>query len=212
MTQSRLLLSLRKYCISGRRPCLSEYFSCPICMEDMSQTASTFNDCGHQYHTHCLREWLLNTISEKRLPTCTQCSDPVPSLSQLQSLDLPTPEVARIQAEYAELSIPLGQRVHCPRPSCGDFLGSIDSPSQACGKCNVEVCTRCREIVLVTVAEHVCGSHEEAVLRLAKDSGWQRCYSCHSLVERTEGCPHIRCRCTREFCYLCGMQWKTCPC
>jgi len=213
MTQYRPLLRLRKYCTSGREPCLNEYLSCPICMEDILQEASTFHDCGHQYHADCLRDWLLNTISEKRLPTCAQCSDPVPSISQLQSLNLPAPEMVRIQAEYAELSIPLGQRVHCTRASCGVFLGSIDAPSQTCRKCDIEVCTKCRETVRGTIVEHVCGSSEEEdVLRLAKDRGWQRCYSCHSLVERTEGCPHIVCRCTREFCYLCGMQWKTCPC
>ena len=169
MTQCRPLLRFSKYCISGRGPCLNVYLSCPICMEDILQEPSTSHDCGHQYHVHCLRDWLLNTISERRLPTCTQCSDPVPGLSQLQSLNFPAPEMMRIQEEYAELSIPLGQRVHCPRPSCGVFLGSIDAPSQTCRKCDVEVCTKCRETVRGTIAGHVCGSSEEGTTR---DLSW----------------------------------------
>mmetsp|Transcript_27656 Transcript_27656/g.81285 ORF Transcript_27656/g.81285 Transcript_27656/m.81285 type:complete len:342 (+) Transcript_27656:43-1068(+) len=32
----------------------------------------------------------------------------------------------------------------------------------------------------------------------------QCCPRCHIIVERTEGCNHVRCRCGHEFCYRCG--------
>ena len=32
------------------------------------------------------------------------------------------------------------------------------------------------------------------------------------MVELTEGCNHMTCRCTAEFCIVCGLKWKTCDC
>ena len=182
-------------------------------MESIAEETSTFHDCGHQYHVECLRDWLLSILPEKRLPNCTHCSEPVPSLPQVRSLELPPDELARVQAEYIELTTPLGRRLHCPRPSCGSFLGTIDAPTRACEKCERQVCTNCREIIWGTVEEHVCGvTEEDAVMRLARDSGWQRCNSCRSLVERISGCHRISCRCGSQFCYMCGAAWKTCGC
>jgi hypothetical protein len=32
------------------------------------------------------------------------------------------------------------------------------------------------------------------------------------MVELKEGCNHMTCRCTAEFCMVCGSKWKTCDC
>jgi E3 ubiquitin-protein ligase RNF144 len=32
-------------------------------------------------------------------------------------------------------------------------------------------------------------------LKLLKSQNWRRCPECRAIVERTEGCPHISCRC-----------------
>ncbi|KFY82353.1 hypothetical protein V498_08618, partial [Pseudogymnoascus sp. VKM F-4517 (FW-2822)] len=60
----------------------------------------------------------------------------------------------------------------------------------------------------------VCPRDEETnrLLEAAKEAGWQRCYSCRTMVELKEGCNHMTCRCTAEFCMLCGLKWKTCAC
>ena len=43
----------------------------------------------------------------------------------------------------------------------------------------------------------------------AKGGNAQACPSCFSLVQRTEGCPHMTCKCGAQFCYTCGAPW---PC
>ncbi|KAF2000115.1 hypothetical protein P154DRAFT_209379 [Amniculicola lignicola CBS 123094] len=50
------------------------------------------------------------------------------------------------------------------------------------------------------------------LVQLAKDKGWQRCYSCKAIVELKEGCNHMTCRCTAQFCMVCAAPWKTCNC
>jgi hypothetical protein len=49
-------------------------------------------------------------------------------------------------------------------------------------------------------------------MNLAETEGWKRCYSCHALVEHNKGCRHMTCRCRAEFCYICGLRWRTCAC
>ena len=39
-------------------------------------------------------------------------------------------------------------------------------------------------------------------------SFYQNCPGCGTHIEKTEGCPHMICKCTREFCYKCGKDWK----
>ena len=43
----------------------------------------------------------------------------------------------------------------------------------------------------------------------AKGGNAQACPSCFSLIQRTEGCPHMKCKCGAQFCYTCGAPW---PC
>ena len=45
-----------------------------------------------------------------------------------------------------------------------------------------------------------------------KQKGGQRCYQCKAMVELKEGCNHVTCRCTAEFCMVCGQKWKSCDC
>ncbi|KAI1854171.1 hypothetical protein JX266_001312 [Neoarthrinium moseri] len=47
----------------------------------------------------------------------------------------------------------------------------------------------------------------EAVLKIGEASGWRRCYKCRTLVELTQGCSHMTCRCKAQFCYVCGGVW-----
>jgi IBR domain, a half RING-finger domain len=49
-------------------------------------------------------------------------------------------------------------------------------------------------------------------VEVAKEEGWQRCFNCSAMVELKEGCNHMTCRCTAEFCMVCGNKWKTCDC
>ncbi|OBT85330.1 hypothetical protein VE02_05986 [Pseudogymnoascus sp. 03VT05] len=49
-------------------------------------------------------------------------------------------------------------------------------------------------------------------IRYATNAGWRRCYKCNALVEHAQGCSHMICHCKAEFCYTCGLKWKTCGC
>jgi hypothetical protein len=46
------------------------------------------------------------------------------------------------------------------------------------------------------------------VFDLAQSKNWKRCPKCGHMVERTEGCNHMQCRCRTQFCYGCGGRFQ----
>ena len=45
-----------------------------------------------------------------------------------------------------------------------------------------------------------------------KEVGAMRCPNCKFIVEKTDGCDHMTCRCRYEFCYVCGGKYMKCKC
>jgi IBR domain, a half RING-finger domain len=107
-----------------------------------------------------------------------------------------------------ELSTPHPK--YCSLPTCSRFLppNLYHTPSITCPKCRTRTCTLC------TKAEHpgVCKQDRDGIKveKLAKRKGWKKCPGCSQVVERTEGCLHITCRCGSEWCYNCLRDWSEC--
>ena len=115
--------------------------------------------------------------------------------------------------EMRELEMNTPNRVYCPIPTCSAFIPpNYDDYSYAaiveCPDCYGAVCSECKG------AAHLgdCELPQDTELVTAGlEAGMQRC-DCGFMIELESGCYHIRCRCGREFCYLCGSPWKTCHC
>jgi len=104
--------------------------------------------------------------------------------------------------------------------ACGEFISKppkVDPkrPFQlVCHGCGAKVCSICKRNAHMAGQDCPLDWELDAVLRMGKDKGWKRCYKCRSLVELTQGCSHITCRCKAEFCYICGAVWDAaigCP-
>lgn len=63
------------------------------------------------------------------------------------------------------------------------------------------MCLDCRDIAHDS---RVCAYDPSLneVLLVAQQKHWQRCFSCHTLVEKIEGCRHMKCVCKAEFWYF----------
>ena len=71
-----------------------------------------------------------------------------------------------------------------------------------CDRCEQEVCGRC----LLAVHPGDCDQRE--VEYFEKNLKYRQCKQCRFVVERIEGCNHMRCRCGKQFCYVCGADWE----
>lgn len=80
-------------------------------------------------------------------------------------------------------------RTYCH--SCGKFINpdGIQAHQAHCTVCNLDTCILCNG----RFHGGNCPKDPalEAVLRLAQETGWQRCMSCQTMVERGEGCNHM---------------------
>ncbi|KAI4156564.1 MAG: hypothetical protein LQ340_000172 [Diploschistes diacapsis] len=114
-------------------------------------------------------------------------------------------------------------RIYCPAKKCGTWIPpndiKVDTTGGANGGRKYGTCPRCKTQVCATCNGKRHKSREcpkdESTTRLAemaKDNGWQRCYNCSATIELKEGCNHMTCRCTAEFCMICGSKWKSCDC
>jgi len=82
-----------------------------------------------------------------------------------------------------------------------------------CGDCGTGICTGCKE---QAHPGEKCGEGRAmaAFVLLMEEMRWRACPNCKVIVEKTEGCVHMVCRCRQEFCYACGVAWRprTCSC
>lgn len=111
--------------------------------------------------------------------------------------------------------MPLESRIYCSVPDCGAWIRERHTKrSTKTGRCprGHVICIVCRE--RAHAAGEACPQDRDRQMadRLAEEEGWRRCYKCSVLVEHSDACQHMTCRCGAEFCYVCGARWCTCAC
>lgn len=108
-------------------------------------------------------------------------------------------------------------RIYCPARGCGEWIKpnhiTTDHGRKVgkCKRCNTRVCGTCNNRMHIS---RECPKDPATLqfVEVAKEKGWQKCYRCKAMVELKEGCNHMTCRCTAEFCMVCGLKWKSCDC
>ncbi|KAH6646917.1 hypothetical protein BKA67DRAFT_595096 [Truncatella angustata] len=193
--------------------------SCSACREDFKpdQTLEKL-PCGHSYCTNCVRIMINQSTRDetKMPPRC--CTQPIPG-SVIRSLLSREEQIAFLKA-VQQFSTPWENRVFCSNPNCDEFIPpktKVDPkhPFQVtCRECHTKVCVMCKRGAHPLGYDCPSDTELEAVLKIGEASGWRRCYKCRNLVELTQGCSHMTCRCRAQFCYVCGGVWDAsvgCP-
>ncbi|CAI0420995.1 unnamed protein product [Linum tenue] len=114
------------------------------------------------------------------------------------------------------------ERYYCPFKDCSAMLlveeaGAELIRESECPYCHRLFCAQCGVPWhsgvdcegFQRLGQDERGREDIMVMEMAKSNKWGRCPRCKFYVERTEGCPHIICRCKHEFCYGCGEQWSS---
>lgn len=141
--------------------------------------------CQHHYCKKCVIRLVGDSTVDESLfpPRC--CGQEMP-------MSLFRPYItAELTAKFERKAIELGTAYRTYCYSCGIFINSdgIQGHQAHCITCNRNTCMLCK-----------CKFHGgdcpkdlalEAVLELARGTGWQRCTNCQAMIERREGCNHI---------------------
>ncbi|XP_030448035.1 E3 ubiquitin-protein ligase RSL1-like [Syzygium oleosum] len=212
--------------------------TCVICLEDtdVSQIFAV-DGCLHRYCFSCMRQHVEVKLLHGTVPRCPHegCKT---DLSVSSCSKFLTPKLIEMMTQrLKEASIPVTEKIYCPYPTCSalmskteasecsttSVLGVARSGARKCIKCHRLFCVNCKvpwHSSLTCVAYkklHPDPPAEDIKLKsLASRNLWRQCIKCNHMIELSEGCYHMTCRCGYEFCYNCGAEWKdkkpTCSC
>ncbi|KAI9896167.1 hypothetical protein N3K66_008339 [Trichothecium roseum] len=187
----------------------SERRYCEACGNRLHFALLAKTPCGHEYCRDCITQIFGTSMTDEAFfpPRC--CTQPIPLEKNRLFLD---PDLVP-QYQKKALEFSTSNRVYCSNPDCAAFIPPVLYTGKSvvsCEHCMAETCVSCKK------AAHKgdCAEDEnlQKVLEMARESGWQRCQNCWGMVELSTGCFHMTCRCSYQFCYICGSKWKTCCC
>ncbi|KAG4437178.1 hypothetical protein IFR05_007334 [Cadophora sp. M221] len=188
---------------------------CLTCLsDDIPRSKSAKLKCGHRMCHSCLKRiFRLSVNDPQHMPPkcCTADCIPLKHVEKLFDINFKK----NWNRKFQEFSTK--NRIYCPARRCGEWIkpGNMHKEDGRkygkCGRCKTKVCCLCNG---KWHGAKDCPKDEETnkLLETAKQAGWQRCYNCRTMVELKEGCNHMTCRCTAEFCMICGLKWKSCNC
>ncbi|TEA20413.1 putative E3 ubiquitin-protein ligase ariadne-2 [Colletotrichum sidae] len=203
---------IRKIRWRRRSGLLESTVSCICCRNEFNKSTALHSlPCGHTYCADCLSIMIqqATTDESKMPPRC--CTQPIPG-SIIQKI-LDREEQHAFLKAVQQFGTPWEARIFCPNTSCGEFVpprSRIDPKHPfdvVCRKCRTRVCVMCKRNAHAIGKDCPADWELEAVLKMGEKSGWRRCYKCRSLVELSQGCTHMTCRCKAQFCYICGAIW-----
>jgi hypothetical protein len=185
---------------------------CVCCRDEFKRNrALHILTCSHKYCEKCLRILAQQATGDesKMPPKCCSKSIPGTIIKSVLTRD----EQRRFMKSVLQFSTPWGERIFCPNLECGEFIPrrhKVDPkhPFQVvCRKCRTKACSICKRGAHRLGQDCPADWELDAVLQMGENQGWRRCYKCRTLVELTQGCTHITCRCKAQFCYICGAVW-----
>ncbi|KAF2703138.1 hypothetical protein K504DRAFT_444366 [Pleomassaria siparia CBS 279.74] len=190
---------------------LSTRFQCTACMDRFPIARMITAKCSHRYCDKCMKELFMRSTKDEGLypPRC--CKQPIPL--QIVAEFLSGDELSAFQ--LASIEFATVDKVYCSNKLCRTFIPpdhiSVGLDRATCRKCGHHTCSLCNNTYHTGT-----DCPDDAALRetreLAKSMEWQTCYRCNRVVDLRSGCNHITCHCRAQFCYVCGLKWKSCKC
>ncbi|KAF7889340.1 uncharacterized protein EAF01_010833 [Botrytis porri] len=164
--------------------------TCVICRDEISfcDAARVPGSCRHEYCRTCLEQLFRLSISDESLfpPRC--CNEPITIASV--RLFLTSDIVRAFEEKSIEFETP--NRTYCCLQSCSAFIhpSKIVNNIATCDGCGTQTHTLCKLEAHIGDCSNDTALQE--VLDLARNRGWQRCYSCWGMVELEVGCNHMK--------------------
>ncbi|TGO52293.1 hypothetical protein BOTNAR_0329g00060 [Botryotinia narcissicola] len=175
---------------------------CLTCLsDDIPKSKCAKLRCGHRMCHSCLKRiFRLSVKDPAHMPPKCCTAEHIPLKHVEKLFDVPFKKLWN--KKYQEYTTK--NRIYCPAKKCGEWIKPENIHKEngkkygICERCKTKVCALCNG---KWHGSKECPKDEETnkLLETAKQAGWQRCYSCRTMVELKEGCNHMTCHCTAQF-------------
>ncbi|EOA28884.1 hypothetical protein CARUB_v10025138mg, partial [Capsella rubella] len=197
---------------------------CSICMNDDINADHMFGNelCGHKFCSDCVRSHIEVKLAMSSSVTCPgyKCNS---RLSYRLCVNILTPELKeKWEQKIKDDSIPVTNRGYCPNPRCSTLMSETELSGQFgfrqyCVKCNEPFCINCK---VPWHSNLSCNQYNRLhpnqtvndilLMELVNEKRWRQCRKCQHMIELSEGCSSLICRCGHKFCYDCGADTGSC--
>lgn len=196
---------------------------CVICKEPFSiADYIPLSSCNCIYCLTCFNTYLKTCIEARRFPIkCAECQVEIDDSDITSRIDLNLHKnyldfrlAAFIQLSPDEYSC-------CPTADCKNVFSPNGQSYYSCQICRKEYCLKCKvayhtgftcEAYIKDLIDKKTQVHDDQFLKFAKGMNYKQCPQCRFWVEKSAGCNHMTCRCTYQFCYVCGGKYMACRC
>ena len=197
---------------------IRELARCLICLDQLSGAAVYVSTCGCFHCIGCINDAFRIALSGRQSfpPRC--CGREI-ELMQARTL-LRADLITLYQEKEAEYRAE--KPMYCSNKQCNKFL--LEPYERAfkvenltkfviCKDCKAVTCTDCKDSRIfhrdgVQCIETLASN---GLQEMSQDKRWSRCPSCQHLVEKSEGCNHMRCICGQNFCHTCSKAFQQDP-
>ncbi|CAL9234162.1 unnamed protein product [Arabidopsis halleri] len=198
--------------------------TCSICFDDDINADQMFSVdiCCHVFCSECVRRHIEVRLAGGYSVTCPQyrCKS---KLTYGSCVNILTPKVKEMwEQRIREDSIHVTDRVYCPNPTCSALMSltelyQLTGSKRCCVKCGEPFCIKCKvpwhnnlSCKRYKELHSNRATNDNKLTQLANQKSWRQCSKCKQMIELSEGCVHVICRCGHEFCYGCGADAGSC--
>ncbi|KAF2208818.1 hypothetical protein CERZMDRAFT_101028 [Cercospora zeae-maydis SCOH1-5] len=202
--------------VSTIKNVVSPTAECPICCNEVFCHDFVFIHADQACHG-CVKQIFTNAILSEASypPVWAGHTLPLTEYQHILGSALST-EFARKAAQY---DVPWDERVICKNQSGhttgGEvFVGRLHTQKtntttiKSCDECTHIFCLLCAEHIQSSTNEHHCKEAETDpnFTGLTRGKDYQLCPGCSTAVELRDGCNHVVCTCSQDFCFICGQE------
>lgn len=211
LTESRQ----RRFEVTHRTTSGQDDADCPICTDNASNPERL--GCGHTYCTACLKHFLTSAAAFPLVCIGDDGNCKVPIALPFISRFLPEPVFrAHIESAFAAYVERHSRELkYCTTPDCPQIYRRQihrrrrDVQELQCPSCFSTICPTCDAEAHEGMTCRERRIYRDPALQerlnsvLAEEQGWKRCPACDVIIEKTEGCNHVQCRCGAHICWKC---------
>lgn len=192
---------------------------CAICLDDYDilDELNYGLSCGCIIHSKCFDQYVITSVKDNKIPIkCPYCNLSIVNPNYVIEA-LQTSNEEDLISKYEQYELNYYALNHnediscCPTPGCSYmFYYEKDDTFFKCPICNKEYCMKCKsdwhEKISCEENQKLRNVNEldKEFYKYVKGAMYKQCPFCKMWVEKTVGCNHMRCRCGKDFCYLCG--------